>query len=30
VDRLGHAEKLREAGADIVVTDLADLLEGQR
>ena len=30
VDRLGHAEKLREAGADVVVTDLADLLEGQR
>ncbi len=30
VDRLGHADKLREAGADIVVTDLADLLEGQQ
>ena len=30
VDRLGHADKLREAGADVVVTDLADLLEGQR
>ena len=30
VDRLGHADKLREAGADVVVTDLADLLEGQQ
>ena len=27
VDRLGQAEALREHGADIVVTDLADLLE---
>jgi HAD superfamily hydrolase (TIGR01509 family) len=27
VDRLGHADKLREAGADVVVADLADLLE---
>ena len=27
VDRLGQADKLREHGADIVVTDLADLLE---
>ncbi len=26
VDRLGHADKLREAGADVVVQDLADLL----
>ena len=30
VDRLGHADKLREAGADVVVTDLADLLERQQ
>jgi beta-phosphoglucomutase family hydrolase len=28
VDRLGQAEALREHGADIVVTDLADLLDG--
>lgn len=28
VDRLGHAEKLREQGADVVVTDLAELLDG--
>lgn len=28
VDRLGHADKLREQGADVVVTDLADLLDG--
>jgi len=28
VDRLGHADALRENGADIVVTDLADLLDG--
>jgi beta-phosphoglucomutase-like phosphatase (HAD superfamily) len=27
VDRLGQADALREHGADIVVTDLADLLE---
>ncbi|MGY1835878.1 beta-phosphoglucomutase family hydrolase [Blastococcus sp. SYSU DS0510] len=27
VDRVGHAEALREAGADVVVTDLAELLE---
>ena len=26
VDRLGHADKLREAGADVVVQDLGDLL----
>ena len=26
VDRLGHADKLREHGADVVVTDVADLL----
>ena len=26
VDRVGHAEDLRENGADVVVTDLADLL----
>ena len=30
VDRLGHADQLREHGADIVVTDLADLLEEKR
>jgi beta-phosphoglucomutase family hydrolase len=30
VDRLGHADKLREACADVVVTDLADLLEGEQ
>lgn len=28
VDRVGHADELRTGGADIVVTDLADLLEG--
>jgi beta-phosphoglucomutase family hydrolase len=28
VDRLGQAEALREHGADVVVTDLADLLDG--
>jgi beta-phosphoglucomutase family hydrolase len=28
VDRLGHADALRAHGADIVVTDLAELLEG--
>jgi HAD superfamily hydrolase (TIGR01509 family) len=27
VDRLGHAEALREPGADVVVPDLAELLE---
>ena len=27
VDRLGHADALREHGADVVVSDLADLLE---
>jgi beta-phosphoglucomutase-like phosphatase (HAD superfamily) len=26
VDRVGHAEDLRRSGADIVVTDLAELL----
>jgi beta-phosphoglucomutase family hydrolase len=30
VDRLGQAEALREHGADIVVTDLAELLEHDR
>jgi beta-phosphoglucomutase family hydrolase len=29
VDRLGHADALREHGADIVVSDLADLLENK-
>ena len=29
VDRLGHADALREHGADIVVADLADLLENR-
>jgi beta-phosphoglucomutase family hydrolase len=29
VDRLGHADKLRENGATVVVDDLADLLEGR-
>ena len=29
VDRTGHAAALREHGADVVVKDLADLLEGQ-
>ncbi|WP_214404662.1 beta-phosphoglucomutase family hydrolase [Pseudonocardia lacus] len=29
VDRLGHADKLRESGATIVVSDLAELLEDQ-
>jgi beta-phosphoglucomutase family hydrolase len=28
VDRLGHADALRGHGADVVVSDLADLLEG--
>lgn len=28
VDRLGHADKLREHGADLVVADLGDLLGG--
>jgi beta-phosphoglucomutase family hydrolase len=28
VDRLGHADKLREHGADVVVADLGDLLDG--
>ncbi|WP_018636237.1 HAD family hydrolase [Parafrankia elaeagni] len=28
VDRIGHAEALRHSGADIVVTDLAELLDG--
>jgi HAD superfamily hydrolase (TIGR01509 family) len=28
VDRLGQAEALKEHGADVVVTDLAELLEG--
>jgi HAD superfamily hydrolase (TIGR01509 family) len=27
VDRVGHAEALREQGADLVVSDLAELLE---
>ena len=26
VDRVGHAEALKQHGADVVVTDLADLL----
>jgi beta-phosphoglucomutase-like phosphatase (HAD superfamily) len=26
VDRVGHADQLRRAGADTVVTDLAELL----
>lgn len=30
VDRVGHAEALREHGATVVVTDLADLLGGGR
>jgi HAD superfamily hydrolase (TIGR01509 family) len=30
VDRLGHADALREHGADIVVGDLAELLEGEQ
>ncbi|MDI3314732.1 MAG: beta-phosphoglucomutase family hydrolase [Mycobacterium sp.] len=29
VDRVGHAEELRRNGADIVVTDLAELLEAR-
>jgi beta-phosphoglucomutase family hydrolase len=29
VDRVGQAEALREHGADVVVTDLADLMEGE-
>lgn len=28
VDRVGHADALRDHGADVVVTDLAELLEG--
>ena len=28
VDRVGQAEELREHGADVVVEDLAELLEG--
>jgi beta-phosphoglucomutase family hydrolase len=28
VDRIGHADDLREHGADVVVRDLADLLDG--
>ena len=27
VDRVGHGPALRERGADLVITDLADLLE---
>jgi beta-phosphoglucomutase-like phosphatase (HAD superfamily) len=27
VDRVGHAEDLRHNGADVVVTDLAELLD---
>jgi beta-phosphoglucomutase-like phosphatase (HAD superfamily) len=30
VDRLGQADALREHGADVVVADLADLLEANR
>ncbi|GAB3221177.1 beta-phosphoglucomutase family hydrolase [Kineococcus gypseus] len=30
VDRVGHADALREHGADVVVGDLAELLEGAR
>jgi len=30
VDRVGHADALREHGADIVVEDLAELLDGHR
>jgi len=29
VDRVGHAQGLRDHGADIVVTDLAELIEGR-
>ena len=29
VDRVGQAEALKQHGADIVVTDLADLLDHQ-
>jgi HAD superfamily hydrolase (TIGR01509 family) len=29
VDRVGHAEALRTHGADVVVSDLAELLEGE-
>jgi HAD superfamily hydrolase (TIGR01509 family) len=29
VDRVGHAQALRDHGADIVVTDLAELIEGR-
>jgi hypothetical protein len=27
VDRVGHAEALRRNGADVVVTDLAELID---
>jgi len=30
VDRVGHADALREHGADVVVEDLAELLDGDR
>jgi beta-phosphoglucomutase family hydrolase len=30
VDRVGHADELRAHGADVVVTDLAELLDGGR
>ncbi len=29
VDRVGQADELRAHGADVVVTDLADLLDGE-
>ena len=29
VDRTGHADDLRRRGADVVVSDLADLLEDE-
>jgi beta-phosphoglucomutase-like phosphatase (HAD superfamily) len=29
VDRVGHGQALRDHGADIVVTDLAELIEGR-
>ena len=29
VDRVGQADALREHGADVVVTDLAELLDGK-
>jgi hypothetical protein len=28
VDRVGQADQLKENGADVVVSDLAELLEG--